>query len=163
VNGAQFFMEHFGRHFAKPTGNALADANAVLCSSHAMAEGASRFVKGNHAVIRPSGSLLKAQMNVFGIALTERTFSDLILEALSKWSDEPVMFVAFDRVLFPVANLLVTYDLRRVRLCTPKEVGEIDGTRVLDATVPPERLNEAELRLRRIAKAAARREAAGAA
>jgi hypothetical protein len=142
VNTLDFFLQHFGRHFldeGKASGDPLRDAVRVLHASHPVTgKSPSRFNTGQAAVIRASGTILRGAFAVNGIRLTDISSTELIARTLLDWTGEPVMFLTFEKVLFPPDNLFVTYDLRRVRICNAKAVHTVNFVRVLEADKPAE-------------------------
>jgi hypothetical protein len=156
VNTLEFFLQHFGRHFldqGEASGDLLRDAVRVLHASHPVTgKSPSRFNTGHATVIRASGTILRGGFAVNGIRLTDTNSTELIARTLLDWTGEPVMFLTFEKVLFPPDNLFVTYDLRRVRICNAKAVHTVNFVRVLGADKPAEVAAGWEQRLFRTVK-----------
>lgn len=167
MNTLEFFLQHFGRHFLdedQRTGDPLRDAVRVLHASHPVTGKApSRFNTGQAAVIRARGTLLRGGFAVNGLQLTDTSPTELIARTLLDWDGEPVMFLTFEKVLFPPDNLFVTYDLRRVRVCNAKAVHSVNFVRVLEADKPAEVAAGWEQRLFRTVKKLRAQEAQDAA
>lgn len=150
MNGIDFFFTHLGRFMVKPTGNVGEDVQRAINGAlpRVQKEGKSaaaiRLTTGEFAIVRAAGSTLYAQVSGLPVETRKANWNEEIVRCLLGWTGEPVLFAAFDKVLFPPQNLFVTYDLRRVRLCRAKGVDDIDFSRVknqsvsIDALAPPE-------------------------
>ena len=125
MNTYKFFMEHFGRHLVKPTGNDIADTEKVLNVSHTKLKGGEQRLSAGWAVVAPSGS--KLQLDVIAPYVTTgcgQTRFEAFAEALR--GDLPVMLLAFDKKPLALDQLFVTHDRRMVRVCTPAGVETFD-------------------------------------
>ena len=65
MNTAAFFMENFGRHFIKPSGDDWADVGQVLRGSYPMTGKASvSRMQSGWAVVRPGSATLQLDLAV---------------------------------------------------------------------------------------------------
>ena len=129
-----FFNDHFGRYLTAQTGAASADAQRALSSGHAMLKGgAPQRIASGWAIVRPGQSTMQFELAAKGIAYSRQSRYEAFRAELDRWDGTPRMFIEFDKKPVPVANLFVTYDLRAVRICSPK------GCETFDYTRPPDK------------------------
>lgn len=129
-----FFNENFGRYLTAQTSNPTADAQRALSSGHRMKKGgAPQRIASGWAIVRPSWPTMQFELAAEGIEYSRLTRYEAFMAELDKWDGLPRMFIEFDKKPVPVNNLFVTYDLRAVRICSPK------GVETFDYTKPPEK------------------------
>jgi len=127
MNSLEFFHAHFGRHFGDTP-------SAVLQGTHPVkGKAPSRLTSGHVAIVKASGSILRGAFDVTGVETTDTPSYELFARYLLNWSGEPFMLLEFEKVLFPVTNLFVSYDKRRVRLCNAKRVTDLNIPQILAA------------------------------
>lgn len=128
-----FFNHNFGRHLTEQTDNALADAQTALSMNHQLLTGKASRLASGWAIIRPGHSSLQLGVKCSGIKIVGNTVSrfQAFIADLQAWKNEPRIYLMFDKRPVPIANLFVTYDLRAVRVCSPK------GVETFDFTKPP--------------------------
>ena len=128
-----FFNKNFGRHLTKQTDNALADVQTALSMNHQLLTGKGSRLASGWAIIRPGGSSLQLGVKCSGITIVGNTVSrfEAFIADLQAWKNEPRIFLTFDKRPVPIASLFITYDLRAVRICSPK------GVETFDFTKPP--------------------------
>lgn len=135
MNAIELLNQAFGRHLVTQTGDAVADAQGALSSGHAMAKGgAKQRIASGWAIIKLAGATMQFRLAATGITYLDKTtryqaFADL----LDNWDGTPAILMEFDKKPVPVGNLFITYDLRAVRVCSPK------GVETFDYTVEPEK------------------------
>ena len=120
MNTAQFFMENFGRHFAKPTADAWADVGKVLSGSYPMVgkTTASRMQSG-WAIIRPGSATLQLDLEIPGVQKSRLTGNQAFATELASWDGtSPRIFLRFDKAPIPAKAIFLSVDKRRVRVCT---------------------------------------------
>ena len=130
-----FFNQNFGRHFVEKTGDAIADANAVLSGGHKMrkAGGTVQRISSGWAIVRPGRSTLQMKFAATGVDYADEDRYTAFLAELEAWDGTPRIFLTFDKKPIPVGHVFVTYDRRAVRICSPGSV------ETFDFTVPPEK------------------------
>ncbi len=141
MNSYSFFYDNFGKHFEPARSNkAHMDASAVLRGSHKMKKldakdepKRCRLAYG-WAIIRPTVSSIKLELDVPNIQLDPRNERDAFLEELKSWDNTPRIFLVFKKAPIPISNLFLTLDLRMVRVCTPKGVDSFDFTKSFEET-----------------------------
>lgn len=126
-----FFNENFGRYLTAQTGNPTADAQRALSSGHRMKKGgAPQRIASGWAIVRPNWPTMQFELAAEGIEYSRLTRYEAFMAELDKWDGLPRMFIEFDKRPVPVNNLFVTYDLRAVRICSPKGVETFDYTKL---------------------------------
>lgn len=129
-----FFNQNFGRFLTAQTGNPALDAQRALSSGHAMKKGGtSQRIASGWAIVRAGCPTMQFELAAEGIEYSRLTRYEAFLAELVKWDGTPRIFIEFDKKPVPVQNLFVTYDLRAVRICSPK------GVETFDYTQPPAR------------------------
>lgn len=130
----EFFNSNFGRHFVEQTGDAIADARAVLSGGHAMKKGGTaQRISSGWAIVRPGRSVLQMKFAATGVDYANEDRYTAFLAELQAWDGKPRILLTFDKKPIPVGNMFVTYDPRAVRICSPT------GVETFDFTVPPEK------------------------
>lgn len=130
----EFFNQNFGRFLTAQTGNAAADAQHALSKGHVMKKvGAPQRIASGWAIIRAGQSTMQFELAAKGIAYSRLTRYQAFQAELDRWDGAPRIFIEFDKKPVPIKNLFVTYDLRAVRICSPKRVETFDYTQ------PPEK------------------------
>lgn len=133
MNTAQFFMENFGKHFIKPTGNDWADVGAVLRGGYPMT-GKTSFsrMQSGWAIVRPGSATLKLDLAVPVIQKSRMNRLEAFAAELATWDGlEPRIFLLFDKAPIAAENVFVSVDKRLVRICTK------DGAKSEDWTTNP--------------------------
>ena len=133
MNTATFFMENFGQHFIKPSGDEWADVGRVLRGSYPMTgkDSVSRMQSG-WAIVRPGSATLQLDLNVPGIQKSRMTRFEAFAAELAKWDGrERRIFMLFDKAPIAAQSIFVSVDRRRVRVCTNA------GARTEDWTTHP--------------------------
>jgi hypothetical protein len=128
-----FFMENFGRHFIKPTGDDWADVGTVLSGSYAMSTKSSKSrMQSGWAIVRPGSATLQLDLAVPVILKSRMTRNEAFLAELATWDGrEPRIFMLFDKAPVSAKDIFVSVDKRRVRICTNA------GARTEDWTIKP--------------------------
>lgn len=129
----KFFNDNFGHFLTEQTGNAAADAQRALSKGHVMRRGGGpQRIASGWAIVRPGKPTMQFALAADGIEYSTQTRYEAFLAELQQWDGTPRIFIEFDKRPVPTSNLFVTYDLRAVRICSPKGVETFDFTR------PPE-------------------------
>lgn len=117
---AAFFMENFGRHFIKPTGDTWADVGKVLRGSYPMTGKASLSrMQSGWAIVRPGSATLQLDLAVPVIQKSRMTRMEAFASELASWDGlEPRIFMLFDKAPIAAQAIFVSVDKRRVRICT---------------------------------------------
>lgn len=133
MSTAAFFMENFGRHFIKPTGDDWADVGTVLSGSYAMIGKPSKSrMQSGWAIVRPGSATLQLDLAVPVILKSRMTRNEAFLAELTTWDGrEPRIFMLFDKAPISAQAIFVSVDRRRVRICTNA------GARTEDWTIKP--------------------------
>jgi hypothetical protein len=133
MSTAAFFMENFGRHFIKPTGDDWADVGTVLSGSYAMSTKSSKSrMQSGWAIVRPGSATLQLDLAVPVILKSRMTRNEAFLAELATWDGrEPRIFMLFDKAPVSAKDIFVSVDKRRVRICTNA------GARTEDWTIKP--------------------------
>jgi hypothetical protein len=133
MSTAAFFMENFGRHFIKPTGDDWADVGTVLSGSYAMSTKSSKSrMQSGWAIVRPGSATLQLDLAVPVILKSRMTRNEAFLAELAAWDGrEPRIFMLFDKAPVSAKDIFVSVDKRRVRICTNA------GARTEDWTIKP--------------------------
>ena len=134
MSTAAFFMENFGRHFVKPTGDDWADVRKVLSDAYPMVGKASRSrMQSGWAVVRPGSATLQLDLAVPVIQKSRMSRFEAFAAELATWDGlEPRIFMLFDKAPIAAQHIFVSVDKRHVRICTKA------GARTEDwATRPP--------------------------
>ena len=133
MSTATFFMENFGRHFLKPSGDDWADVGHVLRGSYAMTgkSSLSRMQSG-WAIVRPGSATLQLDLAIPVIQKSRMTRFEAFAAELATWDDrEPRIFMLFDKAPIAAQSIFVSVDKRLVRICTK------DGAKTEDWTLRP--------------------------
>lgn len=120
MSTATFFMENFGRHFVKSTGDDWADVGRVLRGSYPMTlkTSLSRMQSG-WAIVRPGSATLQLDLAVPVIQKSRMTRMEAFVAEFSVWDGrEPRIFMLFDKAPIAAQAIFVSVDKRRVRICT---------------------------------------------
>jgi hypothetical protein len=130
---ADFFMDNFGRHFIKPTGNSWADVGTVLRDSYPMTSKSSQSrMQSGWAIVRPGSATLQLDLAVPVIQKSRMTRFEAFAAELAAWDGrEPRIFMLFDKAPISAKDIFVSVDKRRVRICTNA------GAKTEDWTVKP--------------------------
>ena len=133
MSTAAFFMENFGRHFIKPSGDNWADVGQVLRGSYPMTGKASvSRMQSGWAIVRPGSATLQLDLAVPVIQKSRLTRFEAFAAELATWDgQEPRIFMLFDKAPIAAQAIFVSVDKRRVRICTNA------GTRTEDWTIHP--------------------------
>lgn len=120
MSTAAFFMENFGRHFIKPTGDTWADVGKVLRGSYPMTGKASLSrMQSGWAIVRPGSATLQLDLAVPVIQKSRMTRMEAFAAELAIWDGlEPRIFMLFDKAPIAAQAIFVSVDKRRVRICT---------------------------------------------
>ena len=120
MSTAAFFMENFGRHFIKPTGDTWADVGTVLRGSYPMTGKASLSrMQSGWAIVRPGSATLQLDLAVPVIQKSRMTRMEAFASELATWDGlEPRIFMLFDKAPIAAQAIFVSVDKRRVRICT---------------------------------------------
>lgn len=120
MSTAAFFMENFGRHFIKPTGDTWADVGKVLRGSYPMTDKASLSrMQSGWAIVRPGSATLQLDLAVPVIQKSRMTRMEAFAAELATWDGlEPRIFMLFDKAPVAAQAIFVSVDKRRVRICT---------------------------------------------
>ena len=120
MSTAAFFMENFGRHFIKPTGDTWADVGKVLRGSYPMTGKASLSrMQSGWAIVRPGSATLQLDLAVPVIQKSRMTRMEAFAAELATWDGlEPRIFMLFDKAPIAAQAIFVSVDKRRVRICT---------------------------------------------
>lgn len=133
MSTADFFMDNFGRHFIKPTGDNWADVGNVLRGSYSMTgkSSLSRMQSG-WAIVRPGSASLQLDLAVPGVQKSRMTRFEAFAAELAAWDGiEPRIFMLFGKIPVSAKDIFVSVDMRRVRICTNA------GAKTEDWTVKP--------------------------
>ena len=133
MSTAAFFMENFGRHFIKPTGDDWADVGTVLRGSYPMTSKSSLSrMQSGWAIVRPGSATLQLDLAVPVIQKSRMTRFEAFAAELASWDGrEPRIFMLFDKAPIAAQAIFVSVDKRRVRICTNA------GAKTEDWTVKP--------------------------
>jgi hypothetical protein len=133
MNTAEFFMQNFGRHFIKPTGDYWADVGQVLSSSYPMIGKSTKSrMQSGWAIVRPGSAILKLDLNVPEIQKSRMSRYKAFAAELAIWDGrEPRIFILFDKAPVAANDIFVSVDKRRVRICTNA------GAKTEDWTIKP--------------------------
>lgn len=133
MSTAAFFMDNFGRHFIKPTGDNWTDVGTVLRGSYPMTTKSSRSrMQSGWAIVRPGSATLQLDLAVPVIQKSRMTRNEAFLAELATWDGrEPRIFMLFDKAPVLAKAIFMSVDKRRVRICTNA------GARTEDWTVKP--------------------------
>jgi len=133
MSTAAFFMENFGRHFIKPSGDNWADVEHVLRGSYPMTTKSSLSrMQSGWAIVRPGSATLQLDLAVPVIQKSRMTRNEAFIAELATWDGrEPRIFMLFDKAPVSAKDIFVSVDKRRVRICTNA------GARTEDWTVKP--------------------------
>lgn len=131
MNTFEFFNQNFGRHLTPQSDNPLADAQTALSMNHKLQAGKASRLSSGWAIVRPGRSSLQLGVDCTGIEIVGNTVSrfQAFISDLQAWSNEPRIYLIFDKRPVPLANLFVTYDHRAVRICSAKGVETFDFTK----------------------------------
>jgi hypothetical protein len=128
MSTANFFMENFGRHFIKPSGDAWFDVGTVLRSSYPMTgkTTASRMQSG-WAIVRPGSATLQLDLAVPVVQKSRLTRFEAFAAELAVWDGiEPRIFMLFNKAPIAAKDIFVSVDKRMVRICTNAGAGTED-------------------------------------
>ena len=125
MNTFSFFMEYFGRHLVKRTGDDIVDTERVLNVSFSNRDGKPQRLAAGWAVVSPHGSRLQLDIPAPGIE-TGAAGTRFMAFATALLGPLPVMLLAFDKKPLGIDHLFVTHDLRMVRICDPKNPETFD-------------------------------------
>jgi hypothetical protein len=128
----RFFNQNFSRHLVELTGDDVADATAALSRAHPLAKGGTSRFSSGWAVVTEQGAAVQLKLAVPGLRYSDQTRYEGFLDALRAFDGRPLMLLEFDKRPVPVANVHRTFDLRAVRVCSPK------GVETFDFTLPPQ-------------------------
>jgi hypothetical protein len=130
MSTAAFFMENFGWHFIKPTGDDWVDVGQVLRGSYPMTGKASvSRMQSGWAVVRPGSATLQLDLSVPIIQKSRMTRFEAFAAELATWDgQEPRIFMLFDKAPIAAQDIFVSVDKRRVRICTNAGVRTEDWT-----------------------------------
>jgi hypothetical protein len=130
---AEFFMQNFGRHFIKTTGDDWGDVGKVLRGVYPMIAKSTRSrMQSGWAIVRPGSATLQLELNVPIILNSRMTRFEAFATELSTWDGrEPRIFMLFDKAPIAAKNIFLSVDLRRVCICTNS------GVRAEDWTIDP--------------------------
>jgi len=129
-----FFNQNFGRYLVEQTGRPARDAQRALSSGHKMRKGGlPQRIASGWAIVRPERSTMQFELAADDFEYSKLTRYEAFQAELDSWDGTPRIFIEFDKKPVPVNNLFVTYDLRAVRICSPK------GCETFDYTKPPEK------------------------
>ena len=133
MSTAAFFMENFGRHFIKPSGDDWADVGQVLRGSYPMTGKASvSRMQSGWAVVRPGSATLQLDLAVPVIQKSRMSRFEAFAAELATWDGlEPRIFMLFDKAPIAAQHIFVSVDKRHVRICTKA------GARTEDWTTRP--------------------------
>jgi len=133
MSTAEFFMDNFGRHFVKPSGDVWADVGRVLSSSYPMKSKASMSrMQSGWAIVRPGSATLQLDLDIPVILKSRMTRFEAFASELATWDGaEPRIFMLFDKAPIPANAIFVSVDKRLVRICTK------DGAKTEDWTIHP--------------------------
>ena len=133
MSTAAFFMENFGRHFIKPTGDDWADVGTVLRGSYPMTSKSSLSrMQSGWAIVRPGSATLQLDLAVPVIQKSRMTRFEAFAAELASWDGrEPRIFMLFDKAPIAAQAIFVSVDKRWVRICTNA------GAKTEDWTVKP--------------------------
>ena len=130
MSTAAFFMENFGRHFIKPTGDDWADVGKVLRDSYPMTGKASRNrMQSGWAIVRPGSATLQLDLEVPVIQKSRMTRFEAFAAELATWDGTaPRIFMLFDKAPIAAKEIFVSVDKRMVRICTNAGAKTADWT-----------------------------------
>lgn len=130
MSTAAFFMENFGRHFIKPSGDNWADVGRVLRGSYPMTgKTSSSRMQSGWAVVRPGSATLQLDLNVPVIQKSRMTRFEAFAAELARWDGrEPRIFMLFDKAPIAAQSIFVSVDKRMVRICTNAGAKTADWT-----------------------------------
>lgn len=124
-----FFNENFGRHLVPQTGDLDADATRALSANHTLKKGGVSRLAAGWGIVRPGRATLQLALTAEGLEYCSLTRAEAFLAELEQWDGTPRIFLEFDKRPVPVANLFRTFDVRQVRICTPRGVETFDFTK----------------------------------
>jgi hypothetical protein len=133
MSTAKFFMDHFGKHFCKPSGDDWADVGKVLRGSYPMVgkSSLSRMQSG-WAIVRPGSATLQLDLAVPVVQKSRMTRFEAFAAELEAWDGvEPRIFMLFDKAPIAAQSIFVSVDKRLVRVCTNA------GAKTEDWTINP--------------------------
>lgn len=129
MNVIELFNQGFGRHLVAQTDNPVADAQKALSSGHPMQkEGKPQRIASGWAIIQLEQSVMQFKLAIQGVRYSDQTRYEAFQELLTNWNGTPSILIEFDKKPVPVKNLFITYDVRCVRICSPKGVETFDYT-----------------------------------
>lgn len=133
MSTAAFFMDNFGRHFIKPTGDHWVDVGQVLRGGYPMTGKASfSRMQSGWAIVRPGSATLQLDLAVPVIQKSRMTRHEAFAAELAAWDGrEPRIFMLFDKAPISAQSIFVSVDKRLVRVCTK------DGAKTEDWTLRP--------------------------
>ena len=108
MSTATFFMDNFGRHFIKPTGDNWADVGQVLRGSYAMTgkPSVSRMQSG-WAIVRPGSATLQLDLAIPVIQKSRMTRFEAFAAELADWDGlTPRIFMLFDKAPIAAQDIL---------------------------------------------------------
>ena len=129
MNVIELFNQGFGRHLVAQTDNPVADAQKALSSGHPMQKGGNpQRIASGWAIIQLNQSVMQFKLAIQGVRYSDQTRYEAFQELLTSWNGTPSILIEFDKKPVPVKNLFITYDVRCVRVCSPKGVETFDYT-----------------------------------
>jgi hypothetical protein len=140
MSTASFFMEYFGKHFCKPSGDDWADVGKVLRGSYPMIgkSSLSRMQSG-WAIVRPGSATLQLDLAVPVIQKSRMTRFEAFAAELASWDGmEPRIFMLFDKAPIAAQSIFMSVDKRLVRICTKS------GALTEDWTINPPKVKGAK-------------------
>ena len=129
MNVLDLFNQSMGCHLVEQTANVVDNAQRALSSGHTMLKGGNpQRISSGWAIVQPQRTTMQFKLAAKGIIYSEITRYEAFQELLHNWNGTPSILIVFDKKPVPVTNLFITYDVRCVRVCSPKGVETFDYT-----------------------------------
>ncbi len=98
MNAIELLNQNFGRYLVPQTGDAVADAQAVLSGGHDMAKGGTKQrVASGWAIIKPEGATMQFKLAAREIKYAEKTRYEAFANLLDNWNGTPAILMEFDK------------------------------------------------------------------
>jgi hypothetical protein len=125
----EFLASYGAARFGIETGNPIADVEHWLNSGHPQLDGKPRRPSDTWMIV--SRDKLETQQRFAnpGIVISNESEIPAYLRHLMSWDGTPFCFLKLEKKRLYLRGIFLTYDLRAVRVCTPRSVETFDFTR----------------------------------